>query len=43
MGFVIVAVIVLGAIAIVGGGHTFDGMGKDTRVTSDKISNEIKK
>lgn len=41
MGFVIIGLIVVGVIAFVGGGHTIDGMAKDTRVTSDKMTQEM--
>lgn len=35
---ILVGVIVVGAIAVMGGGNTFDGMGRDTRNVSDDMS-----
>lgn len=41
MGLVIAALLIVGVIAVAGGGHTVDGIERDTRTTSDKITNEM--
>lgn|GEM_PF-6121376 len=37
MGFIIAAIIVVGVVAIAGGGHTVHGFGKDLQHTGQKI------
>lgn len=37
MVFVIIGAVILGAVVLVGGGHTVQGLGKDIQQTSDHI------
>jgi len=39
MGLVIAALIVVGVVAFVGGGHTVSGLGRDVENTGQKIQN----
>ena len=41
MGFVLIGVLIIGAIAYVGGGSTVDGFGHDLKRTGEKIEQKF--